>query len=188
MCMTLELCQTPGSNHKILRLECFLLLQMKHPEFLFSVYDSFVFTCVFLCLHNVLFFFQDLCDRHEKGLLNEHQRAIQKMGQYKKKKMSATVQTGAGEVSWHYACHFTFLSDQTTACSGDTQVVWDTAGRLLAKIFAYKNVVLHIAEVDQIFLTHSSPHSSFGGLVSSVQSFIWVFLVYHWFVMDMAKL
>ena len=43
MFMTLELCQAPDSNHKILRLECFLLLQMKHPEFLSSVYDSFVF-------------------------------------------------------------------------------------------------------------------------------------------------
>lgn len=36
---------------------------------------------------------QDLCERHEKGVLSEHQRAIQKMGQYKKKKMSATVQS-----------------------------------------------------------------------------------------------
>ncbi len=34
---------------------------------------------------------QDLCDRHEKGVLNDHQRALQKLGQYKKKKMSATV-------------------------------------------------------------------------------------------------
>ncbi|XP_076460047.1 sorting nexin-8-like [Babylonia areolata] len=46
---------------------------------------------------DILIAYKDLCDRHEKGLLNEHQRAIQKMGQYKKKKMSATVQTGAGE-------------------------------------------------------------------------------------------
>jgi hypothetical protein len=45
---------------------------------------------------------QDLCDRHEKGLLTEHQRAIQKMGQYKKKKMSATVQSGSGEVKMFY--------------------------------------------------------------------------------------
>ncbi|XP_067671895.1 sorting nexin-8-like [Haliotis asinina] len=44
--------------------------------------------------------YRDLCERHEKGVLNDHQRAIQKMGQYKKKKMSATVQgpeTGAVE-------------------------------------------------------------------------------------------
>ncbi|KAK7112126.1 sorting nexin-8-like isoform X2 [Littorina saxatilis] len=46
---------------------------------------------------DILVAYRDLCERHEKGLLNEHQRAIQKMGQYKKKKMSATVQTGAGE-------------------------------------------------------------------------------------------
>ncbi|KAK0048507.1 sorting nexin-8 [Biomphalaria pfeifferi] len=36
--------------------------------------------------------YKDLCERHEKGVLHDHQRAIQKMGQYKKKKMSATVQ------------------------------------------------------------------------------------------------
>lgn len=36
--------------------------------------------------------YKDLCERHEKGVLNDHQRALQKMGQYKKKKMSATVQ------------------------------------------------------------------------------------------------
>ena len=36
---------------------------------------------------------QDLCERHEKGVLNEHQRAIQKMGHYKKRQMSATRQT-----------------------------------------------------------------------------------------------
>ena len=41
---------------------------------------------------------QDLCDRHEKGVLLDHQRAIQKMGQYKKKKMSATIQ-GPSEVT-----------------------------------------------------------------------------------------
>ncbi|RUS75487.1 hypothetical protein EGW08_016755 [Elysia chlorotica] len=35
--------------------------------------------------------YRDLCDRHEKGVLHDHQKAIQKMGQYKKKKMSATV-------------------------------------------------------------------------------------------------
>ncbi|XP_064631538.1 sorting nexin-8-like isoform X2 [Lineus longissimus] len=35
--------------------------------------------------------YRDLCERHEKGVLNDHQRALQKMGQYKKKKMSATV-------------------------------------------------------------------------------------------------
>ncbi|CAL1529392.1 unnamed protein product [Lymnaea stagnalis] len=37
--------------------------------------------------------YKDLCDRHEKGVLHDHQKAIQKMGQYKKKKMSATVQS-----------------------------------------------------------------------------------------------
>ncbi|CAH1794267.1 unnamed protein product, partial [Owenia fusiformis] len=40
--------------------------------------------------------YRELCDRHEKGVLNDHQRAIAKMGQYKKKKMSATIQ-GAQE-------------------------------------------------------------------------------------------
>ncbi|XP_052267005.1 sorting nexin-8-like [Dreissena polymorpha] len=37
--------------------------------------------------------YRDLCERHEKGVLQDHQRAVQKMGQYKKKKMSATVQS-----------------------------------------------------------------------------------------------
>ncbi|KAL8593278.1 hypothetical protein ACOMHN_009931 [Nucella lapillus] len=46
---------------------------------------------------DILLAYKDLCDRHEKGLGSDHQRAIQKMGQYKKKKMSATVQTGTGE-------------------------------------------------------------------------------------------
>ncbi|BFZ02833.1 hypothetical protein BsWGS_05872 [Bradybaena similaris] len=36
--------------------------------------------------------YKDLCDRHEKGVLHDHQKAMQKMGQYKKKRMSATVQ------------------------------------------------------------------------------------------------
>ena len=36
-------------------------------------------------------FWQDLCERHEKGVLHDHQRALQKLGQYKKKKMTATV-------------------------------------------------------------------------------------------------
>ncbi len=35
--------------------------------------------------------FQELCERHEKGVLSDHQRALQKMGQYKKKKMSAQI-------------------------------------------------------------------------------------------------
>ena len=43
-----------------------------------------------------LWFFQDLCERQEKGVLNDHQRALSKMGQYKKKKMSATI-SGAHE-------------------------------------------------------------------------------------------
>ncbi|XP_013391524.1 sorting nexin-8-like isoform X2 [Lingula anatina] len=41
--------------------------------------------------------FKDLCERHEKGVLQDHQRAIQKMGQYKKKKMTATVQGSESE-------------------------------------------------------------------------------------------
>ncbi|XP_059174908.1 sorting nexin-8-like [Physella acuta] len=40
--------------------------------------------------------YRDLCERHEKGVLHEHQRAIQKMGQYKKKKLSSqNSETGA---------------------------------------------------------------------------------------------
>ncbi|XP_012939843.1 sorting nexin-8, partial [Aplysia californica] len=35
--------------------------------------------------------YRDLCDRHEKGVLHEHQKAIQKMGQYKKR-MSSSMQ------------------------------------------------------------------------------------------------
>ncbi|XP_021351053.1 sorting nexin-8-like [Mizuhopecten yessoensis] len=42
---------------------------------------------------DLLFSYKELCERHEKGVLQDHQRAIQKMGQYKKKKMSATVAT-----------------------------------------------------------------------------------------------
>ena len=34
---------------------------------------------------------QDLCDRHEKGVLKDHQSALAKMGNIKKKKMSATI-------------------------------------------------------------------------------------------------
>ncbi|CAH1277511.1 sorting nexin-8-like [Branchiostoma lanceolatum] len=36
--------------------------------------------------------YKDLCDRHEKGVLSDHQRALQKMGQMKKRKMTATIQ------------------------------------------------------------------------------------------------
>jgi len=28
---------------------------------------------------------QDLCERHDKGVVSEHQKAIQKLSQYKKK-------------------------------------------------------------------------------------------------------
>lgn len=35
---------------------------------------------------------QDLCERHEKGVLHEHQRALQKYGVMKRQMMSATVQ------------------------------------------------------------------------------------------------
>lgn len=47
-----------------------------------------------LCLfQDLLLAYKDLNDRHEKGVLNDHQRAIAKMGSYKKKRMSATVNT-----------------------------------------------------------------------------------------------
>ncbi|XP_029649490.1 sorting nexin-8 [Octopus sinensis] len=42
---------------------------------------------------DILTAYRDLCDRHEKGVLHDHQRALQKMGQYKKRMMSATVGT-----------------------------------------------------------------------------------------------
>lgn len=35
---------------------------------------------------------QDLCERHEKGVLHEHQRALHKYGMMKRQMMSATVQ------------------------------------------------------------------------------------------------
>ncbi|CAB1341754.1 unnamed protein product [Coregonus sp. 'balchen'] len=35
---------------------------------------------------------QDLCERHEKGVLHEHQKALQKYGMMKRQMMSATVQ------------------------------------------------------------------------------------------------
>lgn len=35
---------------------------------------------------------QDLCERHEKGVLHEHQRALHKYGVMKRQMMSATVQ------------------------------------------------------------------------------------------------
>ncbi|XP_074647619.1 sorting nexin-8-like [Tubulanus polymorphus] len=40
---------------------------------------------------DILIAYRDLCDRQEKGVLTDHQRALQKMGQYKKKKMTATL-------------------------------------------------------------------------------------------------
>ncbi|GAB1607628.1 sorting nexin-8-like [Argonauta hians] len=42
---------------------------------------------------DILTAYRDLCDRHEKGVLHDHQRALQKMGQYKRRMMSATVGT-----------------------------------------------------------------------------------------------
>lgn len=35
---------------------------------------------------------QDLCERHEKGVLHEHQRALHKYSMMKRQMMSATVQ------------------------------------------------------------------------------------------------
>lgn len=35
---------------------------------------------------------QDLCERHEKGVLHEHQKALQKYSVMKRQMMSATVQ------------------------------------------------------------------------------------------------
>lgn len=37
-------------------------------------------------------FLQDLCERHEKGVLHEHQRALHKYSVMKRQMMSATVQ------------------------------------------------------------------------------------------------
>ncbi|XP_067937610.1 sorting nexin-8-like isoform X2 [Watersipora subatra] len=47
----------------------------------------------------LLMAYRDLCDRHQKGVLNDHQRALNKMGSIKKKQMHATVRgsDGAGE-------------------------------------------------------------------------------------------
>lgn len=36
---------------------------------------------------------QDLCERHEKGVLHEHQKALQKYSVIKRQVMSAAVQT-----------------------------------------------------------------------------------------------
>ncbi|XP_071960510.1 sorting nexin-8-like isoform X2 [Antedon mediterranea] len=38
--------------------------------------------------------YKDLCERHEKGVLRDHQMALQKMANIKKKKMSATLKGG----------------------------------------------------------------------------------------------
>ncbi|XP_072168022.1 sorting nexin-8-like isoform X1 [Diadema setosum] len=38
--------------------------------------------------------YKDLCERHEKGVLRDHQNALQKMAAIKKKKMSATIRGG----------------------------------------------------------------------------------------------
>ena len=46
---------------------------------------------------DLLYSYQDLCERHERGVLHDHQSALAKMRQYKKKKMGATIQ-GPGEV------------------------------------------------------------------------------------------
>ena len=40
--------------------------------------------------------FQDLCERQEKNVVNDHQKALQKMQSYKRKKMSATLQGNDG--------------------------------------------------------------------------------------------
>ena len=50
-----------------------------------------------LNIHVTLFviLLQDLTERHEKGVLRDHQAALAKMGAIKKKKMSATL--GGGE-------------------------------------------------------------------------------------------
>ncbi|XP_077979974.1 sorting nexin-8-like [Glandiceps talaboti] len=44
--------------------------------------------------------YKDLCERHEKGVLKDHQSALQKMGNMKKKRMTATIkgQEQAGTV------------------------------------------------------------------------------------------
>lgn len=47
------------------------------------------FTVLWLCVCVSL---QDLCERHEKGVLHEHQRALHKYGVMKRQMMSATVQ------------------------------------------------------------------------------------------------
>jgi sorting nexin-8 len=41
---------------------------------------------------DLLLSYNDLCDRQERGVLQDHQSALAKMRQYKKKKMSATIQ------------------------------------------------------------------------------------------------
>ncbi|KAK2150840.1 hypothetical protein LSH36_386g02005, partial [Paralvinella palmiformis] len=39
---------------------------------------------------DLLYSYQDLCERHERGLLHDHQTALAKMRQYKKKKIGST--------------------------------------------------------------------------------------------------
>jgi hypothetical protein len=71
--------------------------RVRSGDAVFLLYRIVYLYAIFQC---PICFFQDLCERHEKGVLNDHQRALQKMGQYKKKKMSATVggtETGAVE-------------------------------------------------------------------------------------------
>lgn len=43
-------------------------------------------------MFNVEYMAQDLCERHEKGVLHEHQKALQKYSVMKRQMMSAAVQ------------------------------------------------------------------------------------------------
>ena len=41
-------------------------------------------------LLDIIHGYRDLCDRHEKGVLHDHQRALGKLSQYKKRKSSGS--------------------------------------------------------------------------------------------------
>ena len=56
--------------------------------------------------HAFTMILQDLCERQEKNVVQDHQKALQKMASYKKKKMSATLQGNDGVCNHNWPCTY----------------------------------------------------------------------------------
>ena len=64
-----------------------------HTEYVaISLRSKIIFSFHSAVVHS----FQDLCERQEKNVVTDHQKALQKMQSYKRKKMSATLQGNEG--------------------------------------------------------------------------------------------